>query len=234
MYRQLLYGATALALISSCAHDTDKPVEQPDTTAQVSTPPPSPGGEMAPEQVWPADTTKPARQDNTQTKEPERIVQKGPAPEEKGDIAPKQFLGTKGTFSKEASSQLTMSTLREVRSAQHPHFDRITFEFGDTLGPGYHIGYIDQPQDCGTGRNAKIEGNGWIEVRFTPARAHTDNGKPTINRREYKFGYPVIREVERTCDFEGTVTYVIGVASPNKFRVIELKDPPRVSIDIDQ
>ncbi len=237
LYRSLLYTSAVLVLCSSCSHDTDKPIEQPDTTAQVQAPAPPPDNDNTP--AAPKEQPEqPAQLDTvvapSRTREPERIVQKGPAPEEKGDTAPGHFLGMKGTFSKEASPRLLMSTLRDVRSAQHEFYDRITFEFDGELGPGYRIEYIPQPQQCGSGDPATIEGTGWIEVAFTPARAHNDKGKPTVARKEYKFGYPVMREVERTCDFEGTLTYVIGVASPHKFRIIELNDPPRLCIDIDQ
>ncbi len=69
-------------------------------------------------------------------------------------------------------------------------------------------------------------------MRFTVARAHDDAGHPTIASREIAANLDVVLEVERTCDFEGVVTWVIGVASPNRFRVLELSDPPRLVVDI--
>ena len=43
---------------------------------------------------------------------------------------------------------------------------------------------------------------------------------------------PIIREIESTCDFEGEVTWVIGVASPNRYQVLELASPARLVVDV--
>ena len=237
LYRTLLCMCMALVLISSCSRNDDKPTDR-DTTARVPAEPAPAGGKAgAPAQQIPhstpdADPTNTTSQN--QPRETGRIAQVGPAAEEKGNTAPKQFIGMSGTLSMEPPPQMGTATLRAVRTAQHPHFDRITFEFDSEQIPGYHIEYIDKPvRDCGAGNVVPIEGDGWIEVRMTPARAHTDDGQPTAARREYKFAYPVFREVKRTCDFEGTVTYVIGVSSPNKFRLLELTDPARLVVDVD-
>jgi len=43
---------------------------------------------------------------------------------------------------------------------------------------------------------------------------------------------PVLSELELTCDFEAVVTWVLGVESPNRYRIRELNGPPRLVIDI--
>jgi hypothetical protein len=123
--------------------------------------------------------------------------------------------------------------LAAVRAADHGAHDRVVFEF-DGAVPGYHLEYIDKPvRDCGAGDVKPIEGDGWLEVRFYPAHAHTPEGKPTVVTRELRPGLPIVREVERTCDFEAVVTWVIGTASPNRYRAFELSAPPRLVVDID-
>ena len=39
-------------------------------------------------------------------------------------------------------------------------------------------------------------------------------------------------EVESACDFEGEVTWMVGVTAETDFRVTDLADPFRVVIDI--
>jgi hypothetical protein len=125
------------------------------------------------------------------------------------------------------------ATLRSVRAGQHADFDRVVFEFEGPQLPGYHLSYIDKPViKCGSGDPTPVDGQGWLEVRFTPARAHDDQGQLTVDTLELKPRLPVILEVERTCDFEGEVTWVLGNKSPNKFRVMELKDPTRLVVDV--
>jgi hypothetical protein len=122
--------------------------------------------------------------------------------------------------------------LRAVRAASNVGYDRVVFEFADGV-PGYHLEYVDKPvRDCGAGDVKPIAGDGWLEVRFYPANAHTEQGEPTVRERELHPALPIVREIERTCDFEAVVTWVIGTASPNRYKVFELGTPPRLVVDI--
>lgn len=145
---------------------------------------------------------------------------------------PDSFEGTAG-ISDFAPVQQGTAVLRAVRSARHEGFDRVVFEFvGDVL-PGYHIEYVDKPvRDCGSGDPVPMAGDGWLQVQFHVAQAHTDEGKPTIPWREQTVSHPNLREIQRTCDFEGYVTYVLGVGSPNRYRAERLTAPPRLVVDI--
>lgn len=124
------------------------------------------------------------------------------------------------------------AVLRDVRTGRQAGFDRVVFEFEGSV-PGYHVEYVDRPvRQCGSGTAVEVAGDGWLEVRMMPAHAHTEAGRPTIERRKRSLRYPVLRELESTCDFEAVVTWVLGVASPNRYRVLELQDPPRLVVDI--
>jgi hypothetical protein len=123
--------------------------------------------------------------------------------------------------------------LHAVRAATAAGYDRVVFEFRDAV-PGFHLEYVDRPiRDCGAGDVKPVEGDGWLEARFFPANAHTEAGQPTVAERELLPRLPIVREIERTCDFEAVVTWVVGTASPNRYRAFELRDPPRLVIDID-
>lgn len=123
--------------------------------------------------------------------------------------------------------------LQAVRAAKAAGYDRVVFEFLDGV-PGFHLEYVDRPiRDCGAGDVKPIDGDGWLEARFYPANAHTEAGQPTVAERELFPRLPIVREIERTCDFEAVVTWVVGTASPNRYRAFELRDPPRLVIDID-
>ena len=62
--------------------------------------------------------------------------------------------------------------------------------------------------------------------------AHDESGQATAGPREHAFRLPIVIEAKRTCDFEAVVEYVMGVTSPNRYRVIELTGPPRVVVDV--
>jgi hypothetical protein len=123
--------------------------------------------------------------------------------------------------------------LREVRSGRNEGFDRVVFEFdGDQL-PGYHVEYVDRPvRQCGSGEPTQIAGDAWLQVRLVPADAHTDQGVATVRDRERSPGLPNLQELELTCDFEAHVEWVLGLGSPNPYRVLELSDPARLVVDV--
>lgn len=135
--------------------------------------------------------------------------------------------------SKTEPGQGVPSTLRAVRTARNDGWDRVVFEFeGDAL-PGYHVEYVNRPVTmCGSGEATEVAGNAWLEVRFTPARAHDEQGQVTVADRERKLSLPVLRELELTCDFEADVTWVLGVTSPNRYRVQQLSGPARIVVDV--
>jgi len=125
------------------------------------------------------------------------------------------------------------AVLHALRSVEKDAFDRVVFEFRERM-PGYHIAYVEKPvRDCGSGDARRIDGNARLEVRFSPAAAHTERAEPTVRERELRPGLSMVREIERTCDHEGIVTWVIGTASPHHYRAFELSAPPRLVVDID-
>ena len=125
-----------------------------------------------------------------------------------------------------------MATLQAVREGAHAGFVRIVFEFSEQV-PGYHLEYVDEPvRQCGSGEPVPVAGDAWLEVRLHPAVAHTEVGAPTVAERDRPLGSPPFRQLTLTCDFEGYVTWVLGLAEPNRYRVATLDDPPRLVLDV--
>ena len=166
---------------------------------------------------------------------PLRGAESAPAvPPAAGEVARVQPRGSDKTIGiVEVKREGQPATLHAVRAARAEGYDRVVFEFRDRV-PGYHLEYIDKPVvDCGAGDVKPIEGDAWLEARFYPAAAHTEAGEPTVAERELRPALRTVREIERTCDFEAVVTWVIGTASPNRYRAFELGSPPRLVVDVD-
>ncbi len=126
-----------------------------------------------------------------------------------------------------------LATLTDVRYACHEDFDRIAFDFEDNL-PGYAIEYVEPPivQD-GSGEPVDIEGAAFLKVVFNTAQAHDDAGNSTYTGpREITPGLDSVSEMEMAGDFEGYVTWGIGLPEELDFRVTTLEDPYRVVLDI--
>ncbi len=142
------------------------------------------------------------------------------------------FEGTAGIVEKQHQTEQSV-VLEDVRLGQHAGYDRTVFEFRHGSMPGYHIEYIDKPTySCGSGEAVWLAGDDWLSVSFDATQAHDDQGHATVAYRGRVVDLPIVKEVQNTCDFEGEVTWVLGVSSPNHYRVLELKHPTRLVIDI--
>jgi len=151
---------------------------------------------------------------------------------EPGDTSEEDFEGTAGGTEKSRKGQYP-GVLREVRTAAHPNFDRVVFEFEGNALPGYKIEYVDKPaHQCGSGDAVAVEGDGLLGVTFTPAQAHTDSGRVSVKERERHPKLKTLKELEIICDFEAEVAWALGLSAPNRYRVIELANPARLVVDI--
>jgi hypothetical protein len=124
-----------------------------------------------------------------------------------------------------------VATLQEIRTARHAGFDRVVFTLSPAV-PGYHLEYVDRPvRSCGSGEAVPLPGDGWLEVRLSPAAAHTEAGEATVGR-EVPVALANVRRLVLTCDFEAVVVWVLAVGSPNRYRVTVLEGPPRLVVDL--
>lgn len=147
--------------------------------------------------------------------------------------SPPDFEGTAGNTEKINPKATGSALLRDVRSARHANYDRVVFEFERTELPNFKIEYIDKPvRACGSGDVVPFAGDAWLSVRFSGANAHTEAGEATIKDRARSPNLPIVKDLKLICDFEAEVEWVMGVSSPNKYRVLELRSPTRLVVDI--
>ena len=149
-----------------------------------------------------------------------------------GQLVPPNFNGTLGVAEVQKGLERPV-TLQSVSTTACEGFDRVVFEFNTPATPGYHASYIDKPiRQCASGKTVPVAGDAWIEVRMVPAQAHTDAGQATIAQTNRTVNLPNLRQLVQTCDFEGHVTWVLGVCNPKRFRVVELTNPSRIVVDV--
>jgi hypothetical protein len=130
-----------------------------------------------------------------------------------------------------SAEAVTLPELVAVRTAHHPGFDRITFEF-EGVRPSARVRYVSQLTQDGSGKPVHLAGGAAIEVVFQGANAHDDSGKPTVSSRRFSPGLPALKEVALIGDFEGVVSYGLGVDHRTSFKVLRLSDPSRVAVDV--
>lgn len=130
----------------------------------------------------------------------------------------------------------TRGLLSAVRASRHEGYDRVVFEF-ETAVPGYAVGYHQgELTEDGSGNPVAVAGGHILLVRMENAGGadlsgstlrETYKGPPRITTNT-----PEVAELVRAGDFEGVLTWAIGVRDEVGFRVQVLSGPPRLVIDV--
>ncbi|MBE7518903.1 MAG: hypothetical protein HS107_06615 [Thermoflexaceae bacterium] len=222
----MLAAAAALLLLAACS-DKEETIEQPTeplpaateaggTPKASPTPPASATGRATPGKPSPS-STKPA---TSPTPGDGAIDALGPGSTDPVTLKadPSNFTGT--------------ALLEDVRTGAQKLGDRVVFEFQGTAFPPGKVEYVDSVTQCASGEPVQVKGEAILLVTFTQAAAHDDQGKATFDKLKVAGPGQVVQEVVRTCDFEGHVSWAIGVSGKKDFKISRLKDPVRIAIDV--
>jgi hypothetical protein len=124
----------------------------------------------------------------------------------------------------------TAPELLSVETAERDGHDRVTFTFQGSA-PGWRVRYVPEVAGAG-GRAVPLDGEAFLEVTFEPAQARDTAGRPTFPDGDLAPGAISVRQVRLAGDFEGQVRFGIGVAGRDGFRVVELRAPTRIAVDV--
>ncbi len=125
--------------------------------------------------------------------------------------------------------------LTGVRAARHEGYDRVVFQFANTL-PGYDVRYVKRPvhQD-GSGKVVLVKGTYVVQIRMLNALDAdlTKTGAPRTYTGPIRFspGTPEVVELVRTGGFEAVLTWAAGLHDRIDYRVTTLKAPARLVVD---
>jgi hypothetical protein len=121
-----------------------------------------------------------------------------------------------------------------VRAARQDTVDRVVFEFSDRV-PGYKIAYGKKPIVGTSGKEVPLAGTAALVVHMQAATGfNLDTGQPTYTGPQHvqPAGTRAVDEVAQVEDFEGVLTWAVGLNAELAFRVSALTSPPRLVIDI--
>jgi hypothetical protein len=123
--------------------------------------------------------------------------------------------------------------LAAVRAAGHPGFDRVVFQFGGTRVPGYRIEYVDEIT-LGESDDQFLVLQGAALIQATFQGTASDDYRPGTQTVPDTFtpGLAQVKQVGLAEDWEGLVRLGIGLDHRAGFRVLELRDPVRVVVDV--
>lgn len=155
-------------------------------------------------------------------------------------VAPCTFSG--GTDPAKGNADAPTGLLTDVRVGVHECYERVTFELkpkqGEADGPvSWKAAYEPGPiTEDGSGRTVTVKGAAFLVVTMGAAGADlsqeaapaTYTGPASLEAD----GATRIQQVRRTGDFEGVLTWVIGLDTKRPFHVTTDTNPARVIVDI--
>jgi hypothetical protein len=115
--------------------------------------------------------------------------------------------------------------LRQVRFGRHGTYDRLAFDFCMPSRITLSTDLVNELREDGSGNLVKLKGNYSFTVRLTPADAHTTSGKSTVPHAAITVAGNNMVQYKLIGDFEGVVTYGVGVKSLKETATTMLTDP---------
>ena len=97
---------------------------------------------------------------------------------------------------------------------------------------GVPVQYVPRVIHDGSGDVVQLRGTRRLRVILRPARAHTEAAGAALVPNVVNANCPQLLQVRSAGDFEGVVTYGIGVRQLRPFRVFRLTGPTRIVVDI--
>jgi hypothetical protein len=147
-----------------------------------------------------------------------------------GVVSVAQGLPAFTTAPKVASPRGDAAELSNAAAGCHATFDRFVIR-ARFATPGYDVRYVSRIVADPSGRPVSLLGAQRIRIRLNLAAGHDNRGRNllpgTLTPR-----CPNLLQVKKAGDFEGTVSFGLGLAHMTGFRVFRLTNPTRVVIDV--
>jgi hypothetical protein len=134
------------------------------------------------------------------------------------------------TAPKAASPRGDAAELSNAAAGCHATFDRFVIR-ARFATPGYDVRYVSRIIADPSGRRVLLLGTQRIRIRLNLAAGHDNRGRnllaATLTPR-----CPNLLQVKKAGDFEGTVSFGLGLERMTGFRVFRLTNPTRVVVDV--
>ena len=133
------------------------------------------------------------------------------------------------TAAKTSPSSGSQAKLSSAAAGCHATYDRFVLRVGSGGKPGYDVRYVSQIIADPSGNPVSLQGTKRLRVILHNARAHTQSGGVLLPSVKTPL-CPNLRQLKLAGDFEGVVTFGLGLRRKTGFRVFRLSG--RTVIDI--
>jgi hypothetical protein len=126
------------------------------------------------------------------------------------------------------------AALTGIRTGRHETFERLVFDFNRAFGTA-RVRYVPAVHADPSDLLVALQGNAFLEVTVHDAYARWgggDGGPTYPGPDSVLVGYPTLRQVAISGDFEAVLSFGIGLDRTAGFRVMRLYTPDRLVIDV--
>ena len=134
------------------------------------------------------------------------------------------------TWPKSSTGKGGQAELFDIATGCHTTYDRFVID-ARSATPGYDVRYVDQVFADPSGQPVSLLGRKRIRVVIRPARGVMDVTTDPLSSVILP-ACPNLRHVRTVGNFEGTVSFGLGLRRMTGFRVFRLTHPARVVVDI--
>ena len=134
-----------------------------------------------------------------------------------------------------ADAAARTAQVTNLRTAGHTGYDRAVIDYRGKK-PTMKISIVSSLYSCGKGDKLSIPGDKIVKIDLTPAQAHNAKGQDVYVGPGQLSTAPrnllSIKGIRMACDFEGHVTFGIGIKNNvKKINYSFLSDPKRIVLD---
>jgi hypothetical protein len=119
----------------------------------------------------------------------------------------------------------------DVDAGCHASYDRFVIR-ARFAKPGYDVRYVKKVVADGSGKTIPLFGKARLLVVIRDARGHSEDGQVNFLPDVMTPLCPNLKQIKVAGDFEGVVSFGLGIKHKAGFRVFRLTDPRRVVVDV--
>jgi len=118
-----------------------------------------------------------------------------------------------------------------LRTGNDGTFDRIVLDQRFARS-GYRVHYVRQVTADPSGMPVDLRGNYYLVIAVPDSATDGAAGAPTYVHNTYTPLLPEVRQIKKIGEFEGVVSFGVGLRHKRDFRVLRLTSPLRLIIDV--
>lgn len=134
-----------------------------------------------------------------------------------------------------ADAAAKTAQVTNLRTGGHSGYDRVVIDYKGKK-PTVKVTIVDSLYSCGKGDKLTIPGDKIVKIDLTPAQAHNQKGQNVYTGpgrlSTTNYNLASVKGVRMACDFEGHVTFGIGVKNFKKVSWTSMSDPKRIVLDV--